>query len=198
MADQKISQLTELLTSASDDVLPIVTGGATKKIQLSNLSGGLGTAFATTACLNTTNASVAANSASITAISASAASALVTGIEFIMDGGGATIASGFKGYFEIPFSCSLQRATLVTGSGAGVSTCMVLDIWDGTFAAPPSSSANSIVGSSPLTIVAGSGVQDTTLTGWATSILAGHFIGWYVRSCTSAQRAVASIKVVKR
>jgi len=38
MADLKISQLSEVTTSASSDVLPIVSGGTTNKIQLKNLT----------------------------------------------------------------------------------------------------------------------------------------------------------------
>jgi len=37
MADAKISNLTELTTPSATDVLPIVNGGVTKKIQYSNL-----------------------------------------------------------------------------------------------------------------------------------------------------------------
>ena len=38
MADQKISQLTEITTPNSNDVIPIVNGGSTKKITVANLA----------------------------------------------------------------------------------------------------------------------------------------------------------------
>ena len=45
MADQKISQLTEITNPNSNDVIPIVSGGETKKITVANLavSGSSGT-----------------------------------------------------------------------------------------------------------------------------------------------------------
>ena len=37
MADQKISQLTELTNPNPNDIIPIVNGGSTKKITVANL-----------------------------------------------------------------------------------------------------------------------------------------------------------------
>lgn len=39
MADTKISELVEVVTPASTDVIPIVSGGSTKKVQVQNLTG---------------------------------------------------------------------------------------------------------------------------------------------------------------
>ncbi len=117
----------------------------------------------------------------------------IAGIAFIIDGGGATIASGLKGYLEIPFSCSINRASMFTDRTAS----MIVDIWSDTYANFAPTVGDTITGTSPLTIVAGSKIQDTVLGGWTASIAAGNVIAFNVNSCTSAQRATVSLKVTK-
>jgi hypothetical protein len=120
-------------------------------------------------------------------------SGLPAAIEFVIDGGDATITTGIKGDLEIPFGCTIQAITLIgdrTGS-------IVVDIWKDTYANFPPTDADSITASAPPTISSAVKGQDSTLTGWTKTINAGDILRFNVDSVTSIQRATLSLKVVK-
>lgn len=117
----------------------------------------------------------------------------VLSITFLIDGGGAAIATGVKGDLEIPFGCTINAATLL-GDQIG---SIVLDIWKDTYANFPPTVADTITASAKPTLASSQKSQDTTLTGWTTAIGAGDVLRFNVDSATTVQRVTLSLKVTR-
>jgi len=116
-----------------------------------------------------------------------------TAIEFVIDGGGATITAGQKGHLEITFDCVIERMTILGNQSGSI----VVDIWKDTYANFPPVDADSITSATPPTISAGVKAQDSTLTSWTTTINAGDILAFNVDSITDIQRVTVSLKVRK-
>ena len=112
-------------------------------------------------------------------------------LEFIIDGGGSTLTTGIKGDLEVPFACTITQVTLLADQSGSV----VIDIWKDTYANYPPTDADSITSASPPTISAATKAQNSTLSGWTTSVAAGDTLRFNVDSATTIQRVTASIKV---
>lgn len=111
----------------------------------------------------------------------------------IIDGGGSAITTGIKGYLEIPFACTINRVTMAADQSGSI----VVDIWKDTYANYPPTDADSITASAVPTISATTKSQDSTLTGWTTSITAGDVLGFNVDSASTVTRVTISLKVTK-
>lgn len=122
-----------------------------------------------------------------------ALAAAIASITFIIDGGGAEITTGLKGFLEIPFACTIQRVTMM----ADPSGSIVVDIWKNAYLYAPPTDGNSITASAPPTVTTSQKSQDSTLTGWTTAIVAGDILAFNVDSVTDIQRVTISLKVVK-
>ena len=123
---------------------------------------------------------------------------LVSDIAFIIDGAGATITTGLKGYLEIPFACTINQSTLLADESGSI----VVNIWKCTYSQFDASAthpvaADKITASAPPTISSTTKAQDATLTGWTTSISAGDILAYNVDSVTSIQRVTSSLKVTR-
>lgn len=114
-------------------------------------------------------------------------------ITFIIDGGGSTITTGIKGDLEIPFACTITRATMLADQSGSI----VVDIWKDTYANYPPTDADSITASAPPTISSTTKSQNSTLTGWTTSISAGDTLRFNVDSITTITRVALSLRVTK-
>lgn len=114
-------------------------------------------------------------------------------ITFIIDGGGAVLTTGIKGDLYIPFACTITSVTMLADQSGSV----VVDIWKDTYANYPPTDADSITASAVPTITTDTDSQDTTLTGWSTSISAGDILRFNVDSVTSIKRVTLSLKVTK-
>jgi hypothetical protein len=114
-------------------------------------------------------------------------------ITFIIDGGGSAITTGIKGDLEIPFACTIKRVTMLADQSGSI----VVDIWKDSYANFPPTDADSITASAPSTISSATKSQDSTLTGWTTSIAAGDILRFNVDSCTSIERCTLALKVTK-
>jgi len=117
----------------------------------------------------------------------------VEAIEFVIDGGGSAITTGVKGYLEIPFACTINRATALCDQSGSI----VVDIWKDTYANYPPTDADSITAAAPVTVSTATKSQDSTLTGWTTSISAGDILGFNVDSITTCTRVTVSLKVTR-
>lgn len=117
----------------------------------------------------------------------------ITSITFVIDGGGAAIAAGQKGHLEVPFSGTIQQATMAADQSGSV----VVDVWKTSYAGFPPASGNSICGSAKPTISSAQKSQDATLSGWTKTISAGDILAFNVDSCSSITRLAISLKVVK-
>jgi hypothetical protein len=119
--------------------------------------------------------------------------ALTNSITFIIDGGGSAITTGVKGDLEIPFACTITRATLLADQSGSI----VVDIWKDTYANYPPTVADTITASAKPTISTATKSQDSTLTGWTTTIAAGDTLRFNVDSITTCTRVTLSLKVTR-
>jgi hypothetical protein len=117
----------------------------------------------------------------------------IAAIAFVIDGGGAPIATGVKGDLMIPFDCAIASATVLADQSGSI----VIDIWKDTYANYPPTSGDSIAASAKPTLSGGAASQDTTLTGWTTSISAGDTLRFNVDSASAVTRVTLILKVVK-
>jgi hypothetical protein len=117
----------------------------------------------------------------------------VATLTFVIDGGGAAIATGIKGDLEVPFACTINRVTLLADQSGSI----VVDIWKDSYANFPPTGADSITASAKPTISSATKSQDATLTGWTTSIAAGDVLRFNVDSAASIARCTVSLKVTK-
>lgn len=119
-------------------------------------------------------------------------------ISFLIDGGGSAIATGMKGYIEVPFACTIQRATLLADQSGSI----VVDIFKCTYSQFDAGSTHPVSGdkitaSAPPTISSATKAQDSTLTGWTKTINAGDILAFNVNSITTVTRVTLSLKVSK-
>ncbi|MFA5048493.1 MAG: hypothetical protein WC516_05730 [Patescibacteria group bacterium] len=120
---------------------------------------------------------------------------LTSGLEYMIDGGGAEIADGIAGWLEVPFDCTIKACRLFADQAGAIK----LDIWKDTYANYPPNNDNTITGANEPEISA-SGVkdEDTTLTSWTTSLSKGDVLYFNVDSCTTIQKCLVSLTVQKR
>ena len=105
----------------------------------------------------------------------------MVGIDFVIDGAGAAITSGFKGYLEAPFPLTLARCTLLGDQSGQIK----VNIYKDTYANFPPTAAKSIC-SSYVPLISGSlKYQDTYLSGWVNSIASGDILGYNADSLAS-------------
>ena len=117
-------------------------------------------------------------------------------INFIIDGGGATITTGIKGDIVLDFACTIVSAELRECSSVGIATAVV-NIWKTAEAAWPPTVSNKITSSTPPTLSGAAKEIDSTLTSWTTAISAGDILRVNVDSCTGGQRLTLSLKVTR-
>lgn len=119
------------------------------------------------------------------------------GINFVIDGIGAEIVPGIQGYIEIPFDCTIVQASLLADQTGSI----VVDLFKSAYADfdPPTTpdSSDKITASAPPTIAADTKDQDTTLTGWTTSLVEGDILAVNVNSVTDIERCTLSLRVTR-
>lgn len=104
-----------------------------------------------------------------------------TSIEFLIDGGGQTISTGFKGVLVIPFWLIINDWIIMSD----VACSATIDIWKCPQANYPPTIANSITGSAIPTITSAVFAKSSVLTGWNTEINQGDVLGINVSSLTA-------------
>jgi hypothetical protein len=110
-------------------------------------------------------------------------------LNFVIDGAGATITTGVKGFVEVPFNATIVAARLFADQSGSI----VVDIWKDTYANYPPTDADSITASAVPTISSATKSEDTTLSGWTTTVTAGNILGFNVDSATTVQRVTVSL-----
>lgn len=110
-----------------------------------------------------------------------------------IDGGGAPITTGQKGYIQVPFACTITAAR----SFADQSGSIVVDVWKDAYANYPPTDSDSITASAPITISATTKSEDATLTGWTKTIAAGDILGFNVDSVSTITRLTIVLTVTK-
>src|SRR5690606_24282463 len=96
---------------------------------------------------------------------------LTTSINFTKDSGNANVAlaTGVIGDVQIDFACTITGVTLLADQAGDA----VVDIWLDSLANFPPTNADSITSATPPTLSNAASYEDTTLSGWTTSISAG-------------------------
>jgi len=108
-----------------------------------------------------------------------------------IDGGGSAITTGVKGFIEVPFAGTITQATVLLDQSGSI----VIDVWKDVYANYPPTDADSITAAAPPTVTTATNSQDSTLTGWTTSVAAGDILGFNVDSITTATRATLVLKI---
>lgn len=188
---------TDTLTLVAGTNIAITTVAASDAITIATT--GLGS-LATASTINNANWSgtdLAVGNGGTGASDAAAARASlgvsVETIQFVIDGGGATITTGIKGDLEVPYACTITAVRLLADQTGSI----VVDIWNDTYANFPPTDADSITAAAPPTLTTAVKSQDTTLTGWDTAVGAGDILRFNVDSVTSVQRATLSLTVTR-
>lgn len=115
--------------------------------------------------------------------------------EWIVGDGSAVIATGFVGFFLVPFNCTLTEWDIF-GDQSGSIT---FDIWKDTYANFPPVVGDSIIGGGGTkpNLTSQAKNKDSTLTGYTTSWSAGDVIGINVDSASTVTRATLALLVTK-
>jgi hypothetical protein len=108
-----------------------------------------------------------------------------------VDGGGSAITTGIKGYTRFPWAGTITKVTLLADQSGSI----VIDVWKDTYANYPPTDADSITASAPPTITTAVKSEDSTLTGWTTSVAAGDCFGFNVDSATTVTRVHLILEV---
>jgi hypothetical protein len=112
-------------------------------------------------------------------------------ITFTIDGGGSVPATGVKGDISVPYACTITGARML----ADQSGSAVVNVWKDTYANYPPTVADKITASAPPTITTATKSDDTTLSGWTTSISAGDTLRFNLDSITTITRVVLILTV---
>ena len=115
-------------------------------------------------------------------------------LAFVIDGGGAAITTGVKGYLRVPFGCVVDRVTLTADQVGSIQ----IDIWRSTYAGFPPSDADSITGGHEPGIVDSNKYDDSVLTGWSKSLNDGEILAFNVDSTATIIRVTVNLQVRKR
>lgn len=111
-----------------------------------------------------------------------------------IDGGGSAITTGIKGDIgPFTFPCNIEDVTLIADQTGSI----VIDLWKCSYANFPPVAANTITASAKPTISGGIKSQDTTLTGWTTTIAVGDIIRCNVNSVSSIQRVTLAMNLTR-
>jgi hypothetical protein len=113
----------------------------------------------------------------------------------IIDGGGSAITTGVKGDIRIPFAGTITKVTLLADQSGSI----IIDLWKDTYANFPPTDVDSITSATPPTITTATKSEDSTLTGWTTSVTAGDIIRFNVDSdpATSITRVTINIDITR-
>lgn len=112
-----------------------------------------------------------------------------------IDAGASTITTGTKGFAVVPITGTIVQATLLSTDASVTSGSIVIDVWKDSYANYPPTVADTITASAKPTISSGIKSQDSTLTGWTTSVTAGDILGFNVDSVTSLKRVTLTLKI---
>lgn len=116
----------------------------------------------------------------------------VLGLEFVIDGGGAAITTGIKGYLEVPFACTVSQWTLL----ADTSGSITVDVYSDAYASYGTNT--SMVGGGTKPAIASATKAQSAPSSWTTtSIAAGNIIGFNVTANATCTRVTISLKVTR-
>lgn len=107
-----------------------------------------------------------------------------------IDGGGSALTTGAQFILNDCPAFTIEQMT-ITGD---VSGSVVVDIWKDTYANYPATDADSITASATPTLSSAQKGQDSTLTGWTTTVNAGDNLVFNVDSATTITRVYVTLR----
>jgi hypothetical protein len=110
-----------------------------------------------------------------------------------IDGAGALITTGVKGYLRIPYDCTITKSELVANASGSIE----VQIWKDSFANFPPTSGDTIVASAPPTLSSAQKATDSTLTGWTTTLAEGDYLGFSVTTAVTVTRVTLTLAVTR-
>jgi hypothetical protein len=122
-----------------------------------------------------------------------AGSAMLGSLGLVIDGAGSAITTGVKGYLRVPYACTINSVEIVADQSGSI----VIDVWRDTYANFPPTVGDTIVASAKPTLSSAQKNQDTTLTGWTTSLSEGDYLAFNVDSATTVTRVALTIKATR-
>lgn len=116
----------------------------------------------------------------------------------MVDGGGAAITTGVKGYLFVDVACTINQVTMLADQTGSIT----VDIWKCTYAQFDAGSTHPVVGDSITasdtpTITSAVKMQDSTLTGWNTAISAGSVLAFNIKTNANVQRVTIALKTTR-
>jgi hypothetical protein len=100
-------------------------------------------------------------------------------INFIIDGGGSVITTGVKGFVVVDFDCEILQWTIQSSIAGSI----VVDVWKKAYVINTVPTvANTIAASAKPTLTSSLANQNTTLTGWTTTVSAGDVLAFNVEA----------------
>ena len=111
-----------------------------------------------------------------------------------IDGAGSAITTGVKGFVPVPFTGTINAATLLSTDAAATACSIVIDVWRDTFANYPPVLADTITAAAPPTLSSANKSSNTTLTGWSKTFTAGDVFGFSVVSVTGCTRVALMLR----
>ena len=113
----------------------------------------------------------------------------------ILGDGTNVISTGVQGFISCPVAGTITKVRLLSSDAAVTSGSIVVDIWKDTYANYPPVVGDSITASAKPTITTATKSEDSTLTGWTTSVSAGDVFGFNVDSVTSLKRVTVELTI---
>jgi hypothetical protein len=107
---------------------------------------------------------------------------------FTTDGSGTALTTGIKGFEIAPAACTINSVTVLSTDNAVTSGSIVIDVWKAAYSSWPPTVSNTITASDKPTLSSATHSQDTTLTGWTTSVSAGDVFGYHIDSVSTLTR----------
>lgn len=111
----------------------------------------------------------------------------------VIDGAGSAITTGIKADLEVPYDCTINEVRLL----ADQSGSAVVDIWKQVYSSYPPTNTESITSASPPTLTTATKSEDSTLTGWTTSLSEGDILRFNVDSASTVTRLTVVLEVIR-
>jgi hypothetical protein len=125
----------------------------------------------------------------------SGANNTITGLKQIVtvvfDGGGSAPTANTKRYIRVPYAATITKWTIL----GDVSGSAVVDVWKDTYVNYPPTVADSIAASAKPTLSSALKNENSTLTGWTTTITAGDVLGFNLDSCTTCTVVAVELEI---
>jgi hypothetical protein len=178
------SQRTKIDNSATVAQLTTTSGDIVS--QIPSLSGYATQSWANSTFIDTSEMTTVSGDLS-TRITAAA----VKYLTYTIDGGGAAITTGDKGWIQFNYTGTINSWTILADQSGSI----VIDIWKDTYTNYPPVDADSITASALPTLSSVTKNTSSTLTGWTTAVTAGDIFKFNVDSCTTCTKVTITLKI---